>query len=432
MRPGLIYLLAPKSFVRIVMFPSLQVHASASRLLSSRQDSPRFILTGESHTLETHGARLVLAQPVGRGLIEAASRVLETAGPDGLLAGVLPFDRQAPARLVLPEETLRTRRFSADRRGAPESGLPRTAARAIVPVRVTESPTRETYQESVGRALAHLASPPADGRPALTKVVLARTLEVEAAAPIDPMDVFARLPVDTNASAFCVTLPPRDHGALRTLVGASPELLIEKRGAKIASRPMAGSAIRLADPTADRQTAFALTQSAKDRHEHRVVVEHVLDVLAPHCRRLRAPESPVLASTATMWHLATPVDGELKREISSLELAAALHPTPAVCGTPTEEAGAVIADLESFDRGYFTGAVGWCDASGDGRWMVTIRCAEIVGSIARLYAGAGIVAGSDPAAEADETGAKFRTLLRALGVEEHARPLANADARPLP
>ena len=125
-----------------------------------------------------------------------------------------------------------------------------------------------------------------------------------------------------------------------------------------------------------------------------------------------------------MWHLATHVEGELRDPaVCSLELARALHPTPAICGVPTETANEVIQRLEPFDRGFYSGAIGWVDGRGDGRWMVTIRCAEIVGSRALLYAGAGIVAGSDPESEAAETSAKFIALLRALDIDEEGRRL---------
>lgn len=355
-----------------------------------------------------------MTEPAAAGLLGAAARALEAAGPGALLVGALPFAREAPSRLFVPEDTRRFSTATAFGRG-PSSALPR-------PWRVDERPTRDGYRAAVARALERLAEPATPAGPRLTKVVLSRLLELEAPHRIDPLRVLARLSADTRASAFCVPLAARPDGMPRTLVGASPELLVEKHRDTVTSLPMAGSAPRQSDAAADREIARALSASAKDRHEHRLVVEHVLDCLAPHCHQLRAPQLPILSPTATMWHLATPIEGDLKRELSSLELAVALHPTPAVCGLPSEQARTVIAQLEPFDRGFFTGAVGWCDTHGDGRWMVTIRCAEIADRTARLYAGAGIVAGSDPEAEAAETSAKFQTLLRALGVDEHGQP----------
>ncbi len=379
-----------------------------------RQDGvPGIVLRSRGRTLEASGRRHVLAEAVADGLAAAVSKVFAEAGPGShLVAGALPFDRQAPAYLVCPEAA----RFD----DAPAAGRT-SGAGSRTPWTVAEHPSRAVYQRAVRDVLLRLAADDTGETEPLTKVVLARTLEVEAPHAIDPRDVLARLLDNGAEDAYCVPLLPAPDGIGRTLVGASPELLIEKRRQTVTSLPMAGSAPRTGDLPSDRAAAQALMQSAKDRVEHRLVVEWVLDTLAPHCRALHAPDGPVLASTATMWHLATPVEGELKREISSLELAAALHPTPAVCGTPRDRARDLIRGLEPFDRGFFGGAVGWCDATGDGRWMVAIRCAEIAGRTARLYAGAGLVRGSDPATEADETGAKFRTMLDALGIDERGR-----------
>ena len=136
----------------------------------------------------------------------------------------------------------------------------------------------------------------------------------------------------------------------------------------------------------------------------------------PIAGHLNVPAEPSVIHTRTLWHLSTEVQGELiDPATSSLELATALHPTPAVCGYPNREARDLIAEIEPFDRGFFTGMVGWCDASGDGEWAVTIRCAEAEGGNLRLFAGAGIVMGSTPEQELAETATKFRTMLNAHG-----------------
>uniref|UniRef100_UPI0015F1001F isochorismate synthase n=1 Tax=Pseudonocardia pini TaxID=2758030 RepID=UPI0015F1001F len=163
----------------------------------------------------------------------------------------------------------------------------------------------------------------------------------------------------------------------------------------------------------------ALLASDKDRREHALVAGQVADVLGRFCADLEVPAGPEVIGTPTMWHLSSRITGRLVDPgVSSLELAEALHPTPAVCGVPEDPARAAIADLEADDRGYFTGLVGWTDPRGDGEWVITIRSAEVSGETVRLFAGAGIVEGSEPAAELAETGAKFRTMLRALGVDE--------------
>jgi isochorismate synthase len=176
---------------------------------------------------------------------------------------------------------------------------------------------------------------------------------------------------------------------------------------------------RSGDPVEDRARARRLVASAKNLHEHALVVEAVADTLAPYCQLLHVPRRPSLVQTDSMWHLGTEITGALRvPEASSLELAMALHPTPAVCGAPRAEATAMIAELEGFDRGYFGGCVGHCDERGDGEWAVTIRCAEARGDALRLFAGAGIIAASVPDDELAETAAKLRTMSRALGFEQ--------------
>lgn len=389
---------------------SLRSHAGGGTVVSTASEVP-FLFSGLADTLEARGGQTLVSRPAAGDLLEAAGRTLAGVPLKRKLVGALPFDGHAPAHLVLADVTRRHRRFSAEPRVLPASVTTGTW-------RVTERPARREYQQAVQLALDRLSAPARDEGSAIRKVVLARLLEVESPYELDPVSIFARLTRGGTAEAFCVPLPAGAGGRPRTLVGASPELLIARKGPVVTSRPLAGSAARLADSSADREAAAALVRSGKDQREHRLVVEAVLDVLAPYCTQLHALEQPTLVATGRMWHLATPIEGALSRDVSSLELAAALHPTPAVCGTPRAEARTLITQLEPFDRGFFAGAVGWCDGSGDGRWMVTIRCAEIMERQARLFAGAGIVSDSDPAAEAAETGAKFRTLLDALGIDE--------------
>ncbi|WP_432533773.1 isochorismate synthase [Kineococcus arenarius] len=278
---------------------------------------------------------------------------------------------------------------------------------------VTPTPPEEGYAAAVTTALLRLRAEDDE----LGKVVLGRLLDVQVPRPVDVRAVLTRLlAADPGAFVYAVDLPGAGP-APRTLVGASPELLVARSGRRVTACPLAGSAPRCADPAEDRRRARALLASAKDLAEHAVVADAVRAALAPLCVDLDVPAEPGLRSSATMWHLATPVTGVLADPATtSLDLLAAMHPTPAVCGVPPAAARRAIADLEPFDRGYFTGAVGWCDADGDGEWAVTIRCAEVQGGSVRLFAGAGVVAASDPAAEVAETAAKFRTSLAALGV----------------
>jgi isochorismate synthase len=183
----------------------------------------------------------------------------------------------------------------------------------------------------------------------------------------------------------------------------------------VRSTPLAGTAPRSGDPDEDRANAQALVASAKDREEHAIVVDAVAEVLGGLCDELSFDAEPVLEPTANVWHLATRFEGVLRDpSVTALDLVAELHPTPAVCGTPEALALASITELEGFDRGEYAGPVGWVDARGDGDWAIALRCAVLEGDRATVYAGAGIVAGSDPASEVDETDRKFRAFLDSL------------------
>ncbi|MCY9590367.1 isochorismate synthase [Paenibacillus chitinolyticus] len=292
--------------------------------------------------------------------------------------------------------------------------------------KIVSFPTESDYEAAVRKGLEQLRS----GK--LRKVVLSRSLRLENCPPVQTGRLLRRLAA-SNTRGYTFAVPLRASGsghnpgqgqgtapasAAHTLIGASPELLVARSGQLVTANPLAGSAARSSDPAEDKRRADALLLSAKDRHEHAVVVDAVASALRPYCRKLDVPAEPSVIGTKTMWHLSTKVTGELlEPAASSLELAVAMHPTPAVCGTPTGPARTAIRELESFDRRYFTGMVGWCDAAGDGEWAVTIRCAEIAEDAVTLYAGAGIVEGSDPAAELAETSSKLKTLLLAMGMD---------------
>lgn len=334
-------------------------------------------------------------------------------GP-GLLVGVLPFDVQADDYLFQPA--------SVERGG----GLPPASARAGFVAggewSVSPEPPAAGYAAAVSRGLEEI------GNGSLEKVVLSRSLDIRTGTPVDGDALLRRLCADASVVAFSAPLPDRE-GVPSRLIGATPELLVSRHGEDVVSHPLAGSARRHADPAADRRSAEALERSGKDRREHRAAAEAVFDALSPYCRDLSAPQGTALRATATMWHLGTRIVGRLRdRETPVAELVAALHPTPAVCGLPRDRAAALIREVEGYDRGFYAGAVGWMDERGDGEWYVALRCAQLSGSHIRLYAGAGIVAGSDPLAEVDETSAKFMAMLNALGVDEQGRPLGEKAA----
>lgn len=242
----------------------------------------------------------------------------------------------------------------------------------------------------------------------LDKVVLARDLEVATDGPIDIRWLLARLAERyENTWVF----------AADGLVGATPELLVRLDKGLVHSRVLAGTIRRTGDDEHDLALAASLARSSKDLEEHEYAVRSVADALRPHCFSMNVPESPFVLHLTNVMHLATDVAGVLGDRTTSLTLAASLHPSAAVCGTPTAQADAVITDIEGMDRGRYAGPVGWMDAGGDGEWAIALRCGSLLPDDQRrmrIYAGCGIVAGSDPEAEVAESDAKFIPMRDAL------------------
>lgn len=319
-------------------------------------------------------------------------------GTGPLAVGALPFAEHRRGELLVP--ALVVGRGPDGVTWVTETG-PVGAAPTPAPRPVSEPPSRFTVEaprpraawlSAVERAIAAIEARE------LAKVVLARDVFVEADRPFDRRVVLARL---RERYPSCFTFAAGD------LAGATPELLIERRAAQVVSRPVAGTS----PPGAARR----LRSSAKELAEHRLVVDGVVAGLAPVCGGLAVPESAEVIELANVAHLATTVTGRLRDPApTALALAGRLHPTPAVGGTPTQVALRLIAELEGLDRGCYGGAVGWVDARGDGEWAVALRCAELSGDRARLFAGVGIVEGSEPEAEWAETQQKLEAMLGVL------------------
>jgi isochorismate synthase len=333
--------------------------------------------------------------------------------------GAMGFRREVDglSGLVIPTRTVRrdiggqTWRIDADDVGGDAEDQPPfepviggIAHEPFADIQLREIPPADAYEEAVREAVARIR------RGEMRKVVLARTIEVIAERELDPRLLAGRLrAVDPDAYTFAV---PTDGGVL---VGASPELLVSRRSRDVRSNPLAGSAPRSGDPEEDRANADALIGSSKEREEHAIVVDAVAETLRPFCEELVWDPEPVLRETPNVWHLSTRFSGVLRDPApTALDLVAALHPTPAVAGEPREAALEAIAALELFERGHYAGPIGWVDAEGDGEWAIALRCAELRGDRAVLYAGAGIVGDSDPVRELDETERKFRAFLDAL------------------
>ena len=241
----------------------------------------------------------------------------------------------------------------------------------------------------------------------LEKVVLARDLIATASEPVDVRWPLARL---TEQYPMCWTFN------VDGMFGATPEMLVRRERGLVTSRVLAGTIRRTGDDERDLALAATLARSSKDLEEHEYAVRSVADALEPHCSSMNVPEAPFVLHLPNVMHLATDVAGVVhdSATVTSLELAAALHPSAAVGGTPTPVATELIAQLEGMDRGRYAGPVGWMDADGDGEWGIALRSGLISGATVRLYAGCGIVADSDPAAELAETQGKFVPVRDAL------------------
>lgn len=365
---------------------------------------PPFALCGPSETLIADGVRTSYCE------IAAAQAALRTREAP-IILGALPFDLNSPAALLTPQALLRT------------DALPHWPTAVPLGVRMSaEIPPLADYRTRICRARAELTAPGS----MLQKVVLARAVQLTSDAPLDARSILRRLSAaDPAAYGYLVDLTPAGANYTgMTLVGASPELLVAREGDQVTCQPFAGSAPRCADPERDAANGAALADSAKNRHEHQLVIDTMRAALEPLCEDLVIAAEPQLSRTAALWHLCTPISGRLcDTSITALDLALALHPTPAVGGVPTPAAAQLIATLEG-DRGFYAGAAGWCDAQGNGQWVVSLRCAQLSADrrSALAHAGGGIVAESDPGDEVDETTAKFTTILTALGAAPAASP----------
>ncbi|MDQ0792597.1 isochorismate synthase [Streptomyces sp. B1I3] len=386
--------------------PPLRSAGAATALLEAyRPGTDRFLATPR-HTLLGSGTAAEIphdARPVALRVRDVLDARRRAGDPAPMVIGALPFDPDGAPALAVPSSVRRAPALRED----PLIALRGPDVEHAADWAMREVPAAARYGDAVASAVRRMRAGEFD------KVVLARTLELTSSHALDLPAMLGRLARrDPRGYTFAVPSGPG-----RTLIGASPELLVARRGGQLVANPLAGSAPRSSDLAEDVRRAAALLESPKDLHEHAVVIDAVREALAPFCTRLEVPEHPTLVRTATMWHLSTTLTGDLADPgtTTALDLASALHPTPAVCGTPTDVARAVIAESEPFDRGAYTGMLGWQDADGDGEWVVTIRCAEAEGRTLTLFAGAGVVAASSPAAETAETGAKFRTFLDAVG-----------------
>ena len=321
--------------------------------------------------------------------------------------GVIPFDSTATNEFIIPQQIV-----GKDENGNcwlttidhadSEVQIRQSLGASSNDFAVTALTPIETYRQAVLGARSAVR----EGR--ITKAVIAREVVVEARDPIDVHAVLLRLKA-TFGNSY--------RYSIDGFVGASPELLIEVAGSRVTSHPLAGTTPRTGDPTTDAELARKLLLSMKDQVEHRIVIDVIHDMLLPYCSYLDWQPEPSVIEVANVQHLGTLIEGHLSEDHPDLlDLARMLCPTPALGGHPRDEALAIISELEGFDRKNYGGAVGWVNAQGDGTWAVAIRCAEFSADCktARLIAGGGIVAASEPDAELAETQAKFQAMLSAI------------------
>lgn len=392
----------------------------ATKLLDDYKAGSSFFFASPYRTILAEGTFATVQHSQAENFPELVHAVLNNAKqagrPNPIVVGALPFDRTKAVQLVVPQESRFADRLQLD-------STDRVQQSPALTYEMKPVPAPSEYMRGVEQGVAKIKSGD------LKKIVLSRSLDLKSPEKVDIQKLLRDLAEhNKHGYTFAVDLPKSQEEnddaskqRSRTLIGASPELLVSRSGMQVISNPLAGSRPRSEDPVEDKRRAEELLSSAKDLHEHAVVVEAVATALRPYCRTLHVPEKPSLINSEAMWHLSTEVKGELlDASVSSVELALALHPTPAVCGTPTEKAREAIKEIEPFDREFFTGMLGWSDLNGDGEWIVTIRCAEVEENSLRLFAGAGIVAESKPEDELAETSAKFRTMLRAMGLNDES------------
>lgn len=366
--------------------------------------APDFLLSRPHSSIRTQGRKASYPDP-----FEAAQALHD--GHVDLLVGAIPFKTSFRAALVQPESVV----VSEGPLEPPAFFRGQNAAESLRVSSIIPVTSLNEHKAAVAAAIATIQ------QTRLEKVVLARAVDVTFENEPDPLLVAARLiDLSANRDGFAVDLSAtgRDEDEGATFVGSSPEMLVRRENRIVTAFPLAGSAPRTGVASIDDQAARDLLMSDKNQSEHKLVVDHYRNVLEPLCQNLDIPTEPDIHETTEVIHLGTAIRGELKEEYahySALDLALMLHPTPAIGGTPIDDAIGIIEEVEQ-PREFYAGAVGWCDAAGDGEYMVAIRCCVMEGVMARAWAGGGIVADSDPEEEATETTAKLQTALRALNV----------------
>ena len=331
----------------------------------------------------------------------------QAGGARALALGVVPFKPGSPGELIVPAMAV-VKAADGRRWVTTIDDAPLELDTPARPQPRGQSFTTEPLTPIAHYLAAVEAARDAVREGALAKAVIAREIRVTSDEPIDIHAVLQRLRASFGSSF---------RYSIDGFVGAMPELLVAVTGNAVRAQPFAGTTPRTGDPETDQRAAAELLASAKNQTEHRVVIDMIHDTLLPWCSYLDWEPEPSIIAVANVQHLGTRMEGHLSDPRPNvLELVRALAPTPAVGGFPRDAALALIERVEGFERGRYAGSVGWVDSAGDGTWAVALRCAEFSDDrrCARLVAGGGIVADSEPLAELAETQAKFQAMLSAI------------------
>jgi menaquinone-specific isochorismate synthase len=337
----------------------------------------------------------------------SVSDSVHASGTGPILFTSFSFDESEESELVIPEVVVGMRNGSSWITWIGDKAQPKLAQSAQV-LEDTEynwgdgSLSPSEWQIRVAKAIKEIEDRN------LEKVVLARDLKVHSHRAIDPRKILRNLSAEYPSTWIF---------AVAGLIGATPELLLRLSRGMVTSRVLAGTISKTGDDEKDLALAASLARSSKDLEEHEYAVRSVADALDPFCTSTNVPESPFVLHLANVMHLATDVTGALiesKKSVDAFTILEKLHPSAAVCGTPTEIAAKLIKDIEGMSRGRYAGPVGWLDARGDGEIGIALRCGQIVENELRIFAGCGIVAGSNPEKELSESNAKFAPMRSAL------------------
>lgn len=377
-----------------------------------RTDDMLFEFSTPEYRLSARGVKQVVDPSVwdGDSVADAVESLLVHLGNEGPVVGCIPFDTGRPAVLYVPEEvTWREGSVGDTAQETAQDAAQDAATAANAAAEPLSLPDSPGYRRAVASAVERIEAEE------LKKVVLARTASLEAEQDFD----LDRLVADLGAANPHAYIYRAALGESQgSLVGASPELVLRSRRGAVTSFPLAGSVPRdRQHPERDRDLTRNLLTSPKDRAEHGHVVNQVGEVFHRHANNVVVPEAPSVVSTPVILHLGSRITGRLPgvgSPASVMKMLYDLHPTPAVCGWPTATARELIGELEDFDRGMYSGLVGWVDANGNAEWALSLRGGVVDGPRAQLFAGAGIVAGSVPEEEHQETATKFATFARVL------------------